>query len=48
MPSVEKRNEFAQNFNQLSAEQITHIVECLSQKCPSAIEEVEGVVGGEE
>ena len=39
MPSVEKRNEFAQNFNQLSAEQITHIVECLSQECPSAIEE---------
>lgn len=48
MPSVEKRNEFAQNFNQLSAEQITHIVECLSQECPSAIEEVEGVVSGEE
>lgn len=48
MPSVEKRNEFAYNFNQLSAEQITHIVACLLQECPSAIEEVDGVVGGEE
>ncbi|KAK8816405.1 ubiquitin carboxyl-terminal hydrolase [Blastocystis sp. ATCC 50177/Nand II] len=38
MPSVEKRREFAQSFNQLSAAQITHIVECVTKECPNAIE----------
>ena len=40
MPSVEKRREFAQNFNQLSAVQITHIVEYVTKECPNAIETV--------
>lgn len=40
MPSVEKRRVFAQNFNQLSAVQITHIVECVTKECPNAIETV--------
>lgn len=40
IPSKEKKSQFAQNFSQLTSEQIEHIVTTLQQQCPKALSEV--------